>query len=138
MTMASPRQQGRVLIVDDNDEAADLLQMLLNLEGYETATANSGKSGLASAEAFRPHVICSDIGMPEMSGVELARKLRQSPHSSNALLIAITGWNDLDNATEITRAGFDLHRAKPVSFDEVSRHIRTFFERHPGLLTAGL
>jgi DNA-binding response OmpR family regulator len=135
--MSSARTPGRILIVDDNDEAADLLQMLLNLEGYDTATANSGKDGLHSAETFRPHVICSDIGMPEMSGVEFGRKLRQSTHSSNALLIAITGWNDIDNATEITRAGFDLHLAKPVSFDEVSRHIRTFFERHPALLSGG-
>jgi two-component system CheB/CheR fusion protein len=79
-------------------------------------------------------VVCSDIGMPEMSGIEFARKLRQSGHSNNALLIAITGWNDVDNATEITRAGFDLHLAKPVPFDDVSHHIRTFFERHPALL----
>ncbi|RYF46156.1 MAG: response regulator [Cytophagaceae bacterium] len=123
----------RVLIVDDNEEAAELLQMLLVLEGYETRLAFSGAEGLATAESFRPHVICSDIGMPEMSGIEFGHALRASSYANNILLLAITGWSDVDTAADIIRAGYDYHFAKPVPSNSISDCLNKFFDAHPFL-----
>lgn len=124
----------RVLIVDDNEEAAELLQMLLNLEGYDTRLALSGKDGLITAESFKPHVVCADIGMPGMSGLEFGRALRTSRHSNNSLLLAVTGWSDIDTASDIIRAGFDHHFAKPVKSNAISDCLDKFFRAHPELV----
>lgn len=124
---------GRVLVVDDNEEAAELMQLLLNFEGYDTKLAFGGVEGLDTVESFKPHVICSDIGMPGMSCLEFGRALRASSHSKNVLLVAITGWNDIDTASDIVRAGFDFHFAKPVQVESVSRCLSKYFDAHPVL-----
>jgi CheY-like chemotaxis protein len=123
--------QGRVLVVDDNDEAADLLSMLLQTEGHDTEVAYDGPSALAKAAEFQPHVICSDIGMPGMSGLEVARRIRQGETSARVLLIATTGWNDIDMSKEIVKAGFDIHMTKPISYADLAAHVRHFFQRRP-------
>lgn len=126
--MKSNHTARRILVVDDNDEAAELLQILLNLDGYEAIVALSGTEGLKAAASFQPHVICSDIGMPGMSGIEFAKEVRKSQHSNKAFLIAVSGWNDIDTANATKSAGFDLHLGKPVSYEEISTYIRKFFE----------
>jgi len=124
----------RVLIVDDNEEAAELLEMLLAVEGYDTRVAFSGEEGLNTAESFKPHVVCSDIGMPGMSGIEFGRALRASGYANNVLLLAIAGWNDVDTATDIIQAGFDYHFAKPVPSSSISNCLHKFFKAHPFLV----
>jgi two-component system CheB/CheR fusion protein len=105
----------RVLIVDDNVDAAAALQQLIRAVGYQTETVHTGKAALAAAESFQPQVVLIDIGLPDISGHDVARSLRQTPHGSNALLIAVTGFgSDRDKA--ISRdAGFDFHEVKPVN-----------------------
>ena len=128
--MGSAATPCRVLIVDDNEEAAELMQMLLGLEGFETAVAFNARDGLASMASFRPDVVCSDIGMPEMNGIEFCRVLRTGEAGQKLLMIAITGWSDIDTVEAVFDAGFDHHMAKPVVFSDVSHHIHRFIGTH--------
>ncbi|RYF40767.1 MAG: response regulator, partial [Cytophagaceae bacterium] len=85
------------------------------------------------AEVFYPHVVFSDIRMPDMSGLELAEELRKSAHSKNVFLIAVTGSGDSETAAEVVTAGFDVQFTKPFDYNEVSEQVRNFFERHSNL-----
>ncbi|HKI37080.1 MAG TPA: response regulator [Gemmataceae bacterium] len=104
----------RVLVVDDNTDAAHSLAMLLGMMGYETSTANDGPAALREAAAARPDVVLLDIGMPGMSGYEVARELRRTPGLSAALLVAMTGWGQEEDRRRSLEAGFDRHLVKPV------------------------
>jgi PAS domain S-box-containing protein len=104
----------RVLVVDDNIDSANSLGRLLDLLGYETHTAHDGPAALADASRFRPDVVLLDIGMPGMSGYELARRLRRLPGMSRALLVALTGWGADDDRRRSHEAGIDYHLVKPV------------------------
>ena len=117
----------RVLIVDDNVDVADSFAALLELDGYVTKTAYSGPAGLAANDAFRPDVVFCDIGLPGMSGHEVAQRLRADPKNDATFLVAVTGWGNADDRTRTKLAGFDLHLTKPVSqkdVDGVSRQVR--------------
>jgi len=100
--------------VDDNQDAADLLTLCLQQEGYVTMTAHDGPSALASIEAFRPQIVILDIGLPGMSGYDVARALRQDARFAALALIALTGWGAPDDKQKALEAGFDLHLTKPV------------------------
>lgn len=117
----------RVLVVDDNIEAAELLQMLLEIQGYEVRTANGGFSGLAKADLFRPHVVCTDIEMPGYSGRQLAEALRKSPHSAHVLIIAISGWSNNEMNADIDAGVFNLHLMKPFSMEDICLPIEEYF-----------
>ena len=112
-----PSGQQRVLIVDDNQEAAEMLQMLLEMHGYTVEVANSGAQGLAIHARFAPHVVCSDLNMPGMSGYEFARAIRASG-LPRPWLIAMSG-EELAGAQDIVAAGFDHSLVKPFSFDDM-------------------
>jgi DNA-binding response OmpR family regulator len=88
--MENSAGQHRILVVDDNQDAAELLQMI-EIEGYKVRVAFDGASGLRQAADFHPHVTCSDLNMPGLSGFELALALRKSDHSCGTHLIAMTG-----------------------------------------------
>jgi PAS domain S-box-containing protein len=104
----------RVLIADDNQDAADSLAMILEMEGHQVVVVNDGRNALAAIEANRPEVALLDIGMPELDGYEVARRVRGDTRGRNILLIAVTGWGqDADKARAVA-AGFDLHFTKPV------------------------
>ena len=105
---------GRVLIVDDNKDAANLLASLLQLSGHETCTGYGGLEALRLADEFSPQVIFLDIGMPDLNGYEVARRLRAAPSSKNAMLIALTGWGSEADRSKSQDAGFDVHLTKPV------------------------
>jgi PAS domain S-box-containing protein len=113
---APVRQQAsrKVLVVDDNQDSADSLGMLLSMRGHEVRTALDGPAALAAARTFRPDVILLDIGLPGMNGYEVARQMRQMPELNGALLIAQTGWGQEEDRRKSTEAGFDEHLVKPV------------------------
>jgi PAS domain S-box-containing protein len=104
----------RILVVDDNINAADSLATLLELAGHEVRVAYEGEAALLVAEAFKPQVVLLDIGMPGMDGYEVGRALRQKPQTRSALLVAITGWGGPDDLRRSKEAGFDHHLVKPV------------------------
>lgn len=104
----------RVLVVDDNRDAADSLAMLLELTGHEVTTANNGEVALAEAERLTPDVVLLDIGMPGMNGYEVAQRLRETGHGRHAFIVALTGWGQDDDKRRAMEAGFDHHLTKPV------------------------
>jgi signal transduction histidine kinase/ActR/RegA family two-component response regulator len=110
----SKRPGLRVLVVDDIPDVADVLKMLLDLEGFETRVAYSGAVALESAREFRPDVVICDIGLPEMDGHEIARRLRRDPDIAPATLIAMTGWGAEGEVRRSRESGFDFHLVKPV------------------------
>jgi signal transduction histidine kinase len=112
-----PRQVAsrRVLVVDDNVDAAESLALLLRLGGHEARVAHDGPSALMLAEAEPPEVAFLDIGMPGMDGYELARRLREQPALRGVLLVALTGWGQDEDRRRTREAGFDAHEVKPVS-----------------------
>ena len=111
ISTASPR---RILVVDDDEDAATSLAMVLKQLGHEVLTASNGEGGVTKAGAFRPHVVFLDLGMPRMDGVEAAKRLRTLPDGEQMILVALTGWG-MEHDLERTReAGFDHHFLKPI------------------------
>jgi PAS domain S-box-containing protein len=104
----------RVLVVDDNRDAADSLAVLLRLMGQDVCVAYDGPSALAQAQEFRPALVLLDIGMPGMDGYEVARRLRQQPELGNVVVAALTGWGQEGDRRRSAEAGFDRHLVKPV------------------------
>jgi CheY-like chemotaxis protein len=115
---ASPR---RVLIVDDNEDAANSLAMVLQRGGHETASVYTAAAALVRAAAFRPDVVLLDIGLPSMDGYEVAQKLRELPGLRNVRLIAVTGYGRSDDRERARDAGFDDHLTKPVELPLLDR-----------------
>jgi CheY-like chemotaxis protein len=104
----------RILVVDDNEDAATSLAMLLEQLGHEVITASDGQDGVTKAAAFRPHVVFLDLGMPKMDGVEAAKRLRTLPDGGQTILIALTGWGQHRDLQQTREAGFDHHLLKPI------------------------
>jgi PAS domain S-box-containing protein len=107
----------RVLIADDNKDAADSLAMLLEIDGHEVRVAHGGHAALALAQAFRPEIALLDIGMPALSGYEVAIALRKEPWGKAMQLIALTGWGQESDRRRSKAAGFDRHLTKPIDMD---------------------
>lgn len=111
--MAATSQQ-RILVVDDNEDAAVSTAMLLEAMGNEVLTAYDGEEALGVASDFRPQVILLDLGMPKLNGYEAARRLRQESWGKEMILIALTGWGQDQDRQRTRDAGFDHHLVKPV------------------------
>ena len=109
-----PAGRRRVLVADDNADAAETLAMLLSLLGYEVRTAADGMEAVAAAEEFRPDVAVLDIGMPRLDGNGAARRMRAEPWGAEMTIIALTGWGSDEDRRRTAEAGFDLHLTKPV------------------------
>jgi PAS domain S-box-containing protein len=117
-----PRSAGlRVVIVDDNADAADSLAMVLELEGHEVRTAGDGIAGLQLVGEFAPQAVILDIGLPLLNGYEVARCIRHDHHNTDILLIAVTGWGQQQDKQAAEDAGFDHHFTKPVDPRELQR-----------------
>jgi len=119
---AAPVKQAtplRVLIADDNADAAESLSMLMQMAGHTTLTANDGVAALAACAGFGPEVALLDIGMPGLNGYEVAQRLRADPASADMLLVALTGWGSPDNREQAQLAGFDHCFSKPINPDEL-------------------
>ena len=105
----------RVLVVDDNADAADSLAMLLTVRGDEVRVAYDGEEALFAEQDFKPDVLLLDIGMPKLSGYEVARRVRDA-RGPGILLVAITGWGQEEDRLRAREAGFDHHFTKPVDY----------------------
>ncbi len=110
-------ERRRILIVDDNHDAVDMLAAMLELSDYETKSANDGATAVAAAKEWSPDVIILDIGLPDMSGYEVARRLRDDAAFAETELIAVSGWGSHDDKRKAMAAGFNLHFTKPVDAD---------------------
>lgn len=108
-----PKTGHRLLVVDDNHDAAISLSMLLRLQGHEVRVAHNGLSALEVAASFRPDLIFLDLGMPGMDGYEVARRIRQIPGLETTILAALTGWGQQEDRRRTKEAGFDHHLVKP-------------------------
>ncbi|HEX7880727.1 MAG TPA: response regulator, partial [Candidatus Eisenbacteria bacterium] len=104
----------RILVVDDNPDSVDSLALLLKLRGNQVASAQSGQTAIEMAETFHPDLVLLDIGMPGMSGHEVARHLRTLPRGREMILIALTGWGTDEDRKHSHAAGFDHHLVKPL------------------------
>jgi PAS domain S-box-containing protein len=121
-----PPGRHRILVVDDNVDAADSLAMMLGLMGHEVRTAHDGQAGFEAAVAFRPDVILMDIGMPRLNGYDACRHIREEPWGKDAVIVALTGWGQEEDRRKSQEAGFDRHLVKPVepaAFDELLAEI---------------
>ena len=111
----------RILVVDDNRDAADSLAMLLRIVGHEAHTAHDGLEAVEAAAAIAPDVVLMDIGLPQLNGYEAARRIRGQLGGARMTLIALTGWGQEADRRHSKEAGFDYHLTKPVEFDVLQR-----------------
>ena len=118
------RSGHRVLVADDNRDAADSLGMILGMWGHDVRVAHGGREALQAAAEFRPDVVLLDIGMPDLNGYETAQALRATPGGAQLELIALTGWGHPDDKRRAAEAGFDRHLTKPVDPAELERLLR--------------
>lgn len=107
----------RILLVEDNPDVSESLKLLLEIEGHEVAVAHDGQSGLKAAAEYAPEVVVLDIGLPDMDGHELARRLRREEATSKALLIAATGFGQKEDRARSLAAGIDHHLVKPIDLN---------------------
>ncbi len=113
-TTVPPPPGLRVLVVDDNHDASEVLSILLESMGFNAKAVNSGPAALAALPNYRPNVILMDIGMPGMNGYEVARHIRAQPQFNDIKLLALTGWGQEEDRRLSHNAGFDYHLTKPV------------------------
>jgi CheY-like chemotaxis protein len=111
----------RILVVDDNRDAADSLRLLLEFSGHEVAVAYSGHDGVRAAEQYQPDVVLCDIGLPGLDGYGVARQLRDNPATAKARLIAVTAYGRDGDRRRSHEAGFEQHLVKPVDPDALQR-----------------
>jgi len=119
-------QRCRIVVADDNRDAADSLQVLLELAGHDVFVAYNGQEALDLGVRERPSVFVLDVGMPDMTGYEVARRIRQQAWGRSVLLLAVTGWGQDDDKERAKAAGFDYHFTKPVNPDEVEERVAAF------------
>jgi len=110
------REQGRrCLVIEDNQDSAESMGLLLELDGHEVALARDGAEGIASARRMRPDVVLCDIGLPGgLDGYAVARALRAEPELAGIFLIALTGYGQAEDRRRSSEAGFDVHLTKPA------------------------
>jgi PAS domain S-box-containing protein len=117
---AAPVRQGlRVLVVDDNRDAAETLAALLGHAGHSAPVANDGHQALRMLASFQPHVVFLDLGMPGMSGYEVAAAIRRDPRNADVRLVALTGWGGEADRARTAQAGFDRHLTKPATAEAI-------------------
>lgn len=127
-TFAAPEARSRrVLVVEDDPDSASAIDALLVAEGFETRVESDGPRALETARSFRPGVVLLDLGLPGMSGLEIARRLRQDPATAAARLVALTGYGSSEDAARSRDAGMDRHVVKPVDVEELKRTLDALF-----------
>jgi CheY-like chemotaxis protein len=114
MTAPAEPAGRRILVVDDNVDAAESLALLLRLMGNEIRIAQDGLEAVEAAGAFRPQLVLLDIGLPKLNGYDAARRIRQQS-GHDVVLVAVTGWGEAEDRLRSKEAGFDHHLTKPVA-----------------------
>jgi CheY-like chemotaxis protein len=114
---AEPGMRQRILVVDDNVDAAESLGTMLAYSGHDVRVAHGGVEALTAAREFAPNVMILDLGMPEMDGYEVARAVRSDPKIASTRLIALSGYGQPDDRRRTADVGFDEHLVKPVEHD---------------------
>lgn len=122
---ASYARRLRILIADDNEDAASSLATLLKMQGHEVCCASDGLEAIEWAREFRPEVVFMDIGMPRLDGIEAARRIRALPHGESMRIIALTGWGQPQDEQRTRAAGMDHHLTKPVSTEALRSVLNT-------------
>ncbi|SAK87106.1 PAS/PAC sensor hybrid histidine kinase [Caballeronia fortuita] len=122
-TVASALAKRCILVVDDNVDAADALTALLELEGHEVRTVYSGEEAVDILKHYNPEVVLLDLGLPGMSGIDVARRVRARPATKDVTMIAITGWGQPQDRARTAEAGFDFHFTKPVDVVQLNAAI---------------
>nr|WP_295924321.1 response regulator [uncultured Dyadobacter sp.] len=110
----------RILVIDDNADAAQTLSMLLKLKGFQVHTRNSGQSGIEAAQELSPRAILLDLGMPGMDGYETCRLIRQQTWGQTVVVIALSGYGQQEDHQRTKEMGFDEHLVKPVDLNELT------------------
>jgi PAS domain S-box-containing protein len=118
---AAARLRRRILVVDDNVDAANSLAMLLRLKGHEVQTAFDGIAAVDFAAAYKPDVILLDVGLPRLNGFDAARRIREAETGKKVVLIALTGWGHAEDRRRSREAGFDHHLVKPADPNELEK-----------------
>jgi CheY-like chemotaxis protein/two-component sensor histidine kinase len=119
----------RVLVVDDNVDTAESMAMLLKASGHDTRTAHDGPTGLKAVIDYGPDVVLLDIGLPELDGFQVAKRIREHPKHKNAVLVAMTGYGQEADCQQSREAGFDHHLVKPADFGKVQQILATISEK---------
>ena len=117
----NPAVSRRILVVDDNEDSAESLTVLLRMQGHQVESAHDGSNAVEAAERFRPEVILLDLGMPGMNGYEVCREIRKQPWGGEVLLIAQTGWGQDQDRQRTKDAGFDGHLTKPIDHHRLAK-----------------
>ena len=120
----------RVLIVDDNADSAESMAVLLKMDGHAVRTAADGPGALAIAAEFAPQAVILDVGLPQMDGYEVARRLRSLDACRSSLVIALTGYGRAEDRTCALAAGFDEHIVKPADPEALAGRLATYRDRH--------
>jgi signal transduction histidine kinase/ActR/RegA family two-component response regulator len=132
-----PLRPRRVMVVDDNRDAADSLGLLLSLLGLTIHVAHGGAAALQALATFNPSLVFLDIGMPEMDGHEVARRIRALPEWQHLTLVALTGWGQDEDRRRSRQAGFDHHLIKPVDVRALEALLRDLDDQAPPLSITG-
>jgi CheY-like chemotaxis protein len=125
------RANYRILVVDDNHDAAESMRVLLKLMGADARAAYDGLEALEVAASFRPQAVLLDIGMPKLHGYEVARRLRQEEGGRDMVLVALTGWGREEDRRRAEEAGFDGHLIKPVQASALRELLERLMDRTP-------
>ncbi len=120
----------RILVVDDNIDAAETLSMLLESLGHDIRTAHTGPAALQTALEFGPDLVLLDIGLPGLSGYEVARRFRGHEKLASAMLVAVTGWGSDEDRRKASEAGFDVHLTKPIEMNAIESVLAKAATRH--------
>ena len=121
----------RILVADDNQDAALSLAMLLEHQGHEVETAHDGEEAIEKARSLRPEIVFLDLGMPRMGGIEAAKHLRLLAGSQPMILVALTGWGQTQHHQRTREAGFDWHLLKPIDRNELEKVLAAAAPREP-------
>jgi len=129
---AAPRDVRRVLVIEDNVDAAEMLASLVELEGHIVKVAHDGATGIRIARELRPHIVLCDLGLPDMSGYDVARELQRDESVRPALLVALSGYAAPEDVARAHAAGFDRHLAKPVGLDRLRSVLEAVLDPRAG------
>ncbi|HEY6457848.1 MAG TPA: response regulator [Steroidobacteraceae bacterium] len=110
----------RIVVADDNQDMADSLRMLLELDGHVVYTTHDGAGAIYLAQSMKPDFLLLDIGMPKLNGYDVARHIRSQPWGRAMRLVAITGWGQPEDRSRALKAGFDYHLTKPVPLEALA------------------